>query len=79
MSFKCDQCQQKQPSHAKPVVRVVETRERKYEPRFNGKIQVDAGGVGTEIVREEKICRTCAGYVDEKQLTEEIARVEKAA
>lgn len=68
--FICDRCKQaSQPGE--PMVRVVvETRAREYPYREEyrrgrgaefARKWIDPGGVGTEIVREERCHATCAG------------------
>lgn len=53
MSFRCDRCKCAQPLRAKPKRVVVETRPRVYP----------SGSEGTEVVREEDLCRECATRV----------------
>ena len=63
MSFRCQLCGKAQPTYAKPVNLVIETRSKVYPKRYADpqcKILIDAGGVGTEIVREVEACEECA-------------------
>ena len=60
MSFICDKCKKLQPQRIKVHRVVVETRAKTYDPRYKGNYQIDPGGIGYEIVREENYCKPCA-------------------
>jgi hypothetical protein len=54
MSFRCESCHVAQPAGTRPIVRVVQTRDRIYN--------VHAGDAyGSEIVQEQKVCPSCDG------------------
>ena len=60
MSFICDRCKKPQPKKAKPHRVIVETRTKEYAARSKNGYQIDPGGSGSEIVREEQLCKKCA-------------------
>ena len=53
MSFKCDNCNEAQPTYTKPNRVVLKTRNVTY--KLNSGASVD----GTEIVAEADLCRSC--------------------
>lgn len=60
MSFKCGKCANPQANGVKPVVVVLQTRAISYPVRYRNGVVIDRGGNGTAIVREEKLCKSCA-------------------
>lgn len=71
MSFRCQVCQEAQPSRSAPNTLITETRERVYpfrehanKPRVDGVRPNDPGGKGWEIVTEVKICDKCADQLE---------------
>lgn len=70
MSFKCSQCSTPQASGVKPVVVVLQTRPITYPVRYRNGVVIDRGGNGTAIVREGKLCKSCAAEYEQKALGE---------
>lgn len=71
MSFRCQVCQEPQPSRSAPNILVTETRERTYPPRLSankarldGVRPSDPGGQGWEIVKQVNICDKCADQLE---------------
>lgn len=68
MSFRCAMCKEAQPVNSSPHKIVVETRAVTYPERTKKRVTqfreenivIDAGGQGTEIVKEIDVCPTCA-------------------
>jgi len=59
MSFRCEKCGQAQPPRSKPIMKVIETR-NKFYPRIEIDDEIiDGGGSGWEIAKEIMICRRC--------------------
>jgi|GEM_PF-1466764 len=63
--YKCDRCGKHSELGQREIKIVSETREKEYPERFTpdgwGKSRrIDRGGVGTEVVKEERICYKCA-------------------
>lgn len=60
--FICDKCKQLQPLHSKPILTVIEQREKVYPVIYaeDGKTILDNGGVGVETVKEVNLCQECA-------------------
>ena len=63
MSFRCEECDKSQEAGKTPNVVVVETRERKYNNR-------GSFSLGSEIVKEKKLCDDCV-----PETSDEIRRV----
>ena len=64
MSFVCQSCNRSQENGVKPIKVVIQTREKIYPVRYVGKIVIDNGGRGTEIVKEINMCELCFNKFD---------------
>lgn len=60
MSFKCDVCGMTVGNRVKPVKKVIEIREKIYEPVLKADKTIDRIPVGQEIVKEIDCCKKCA-------------------
>jgi hypothetical protein len=60
MSFRCERCHRALIDGIKPIVIVIERREKIYPVRRLGKTITDKGGRGSETVSEIQVCPLCA-------------------
>jgi hypothetical protein len=65
MSFKCDECGISQPAGTKPQMKVVQTRRVEYDGGFDEEGIENPPTVGSEIVKEAKLCPGCADETPE--------------
>ena len=77
--FRCQNCNTVVPPRQKSAAVTVQRRPKSYEERSvevagrRGRSRtrvVDRGGYGHEIVRELKVCPTCADQLDEAEIPE---------
>ena len=83
--FRCQNCNTVVPPNTKATPVVVQRRPQSYEER-SAEVQgrrgrartriIDRGGDGHEIVRELKVCPTCADVLDEAPIPEKPVREE---
>ena len=59
MSFICQECGEVQDTGSKPKRVITQRREKIYPERKEGKIVIDNGGRGWEIVAEKVVCDVC--------------------
>lgn len=60
MSFKCQKCLKPQPAGTKPILKVSEVRKVEYDGGFDEDGIENPPSNGHEIVRELKLCASCA-------------------